>query len=308
MTDRAHHHPPRAAEPPRPEPVMPGACQSGGCGGVPPPPMPAPPSFGEVRVNGVEIPPEAIAREIQHHPAPDPESAWTAAAQALAVRELLLQEARQLGIQGAPEPDALGRPDSEEDARIAALLEQAVVPEEPDEAECRRYYEARRDRFRAPELFEVSHVLVEPRGDDDAAWGAAEAEARVIAADVGDDPAAFARAAQAFSACPSARQEGSLGQIRRGDLVPEIQAAIEALAPGETGREPVRSRFGWHVLRLARRIEGHTLPYEAVRERIAEMLAARAWSLASTRYLAALAERADIDGVRVAPAQDPAAL
>ena len=130
----------------------------------------------------------------------------------------------------------------------------------------------------------------------------------MIAADVGDDPAAFARAAQAFSACPSARQEGSLGQIRRGDLVPEIQAAIEALAPGETGREPVRSRFGWHVLRLARRIEGHTLPYEAVRERIAEMLAARAWSLASTRYLAALAERADIDGVRVAPAQDPAAL
>jgi peptidyl-prolyl cis-trans isomerase C len=287
---------------------MPSACQSGGCGGAAPPPIPPPLSFGEVRVDGIEIPPEAIAREIQHHPAPDPERAWTAAAQALAIRTLLLNEARRLGVAGAPESDALGRVETDEDAAIAALLDREVVPAEPDESECRRYFEARRDRFRAPELFEVGHVLIEPRGDDEAAWGAAQAEARVIAGDVGDDPVAFARAAKAFSACPSAQQDGSLGQIRRGDLVPEIQAAVEALTPGVTGREPVRSRFGWHVLRLARRIEGHALPFDAVRERIAEMLAARAWSVAASRYVAALAERAEIEGVHIAPAADPAAL
>src|SRR5690606_1590999 len=68
----------------RPEPTMMGACQSGGCGGGPALRMPPPPSFSEVRVNGVEIDPEEIAREIQHHPAPDAEAAWVSAARALA--------------------------------------------------------------------------------------------------------------------------------------------------------------------------------------------------------------------------------
>ncbi len=48
-----------------------------------------------VTVNGVEIPLAAIARETQHHPAGNPSEAWTAAARALAIRELLLQEAAQ---------------------------------------------------------------------------------------------------------------------------------------------------------------------------------------------------------------------
>lgn len=280
------------------QPVMPSACQSGGCGGHSPA-MPPPPSFSEVRVNGIEIEPEAIAQEIQHHPAPDAETAWTEAARALAVRELLLQEARRLGISAEPEADEAGRTESEEDATIAALLDQAVEPEMPGEDECRRYYEARQDRFRTPDLFEVSHILVEPESDGGTAWSEAQVQACAIAKEVGDDPAAFAEAAREFSACPSARQDGSLGQVRRGELVPQVQAAIEALTPGRTMPEPVRSRFGWHVIRLHRQIEGQVLPLEAVRGKIAEMLAARSWTVASTRYVAGLAAQAEIEGIAI---------
>lgn len=284
---------------PAAQPVMPSACQSGGCGGGSGPSMPAPPSFGEVRVNGVEIEPEAIAQEIQHHPAPDAETAWTEAARALAVRELLLQEARRLGIVADPEPDEAGRTECEEDAIIAVLLDEAIDSELPGEDECRRYYEARRDRFRTPDLFEVSHILLEPEGDGEVQWLEAQSRARMIAEEVGDDPAAFAEAAREFSACPSAHQDGSLGQVRRGDLVPQVQAAIEALAPGRTMPEPVRSRFGWHIIRLHRQIDGQVLPLEAVRGKIAEMLAARSWTVASTRYVAGLAARAEIEGIAI---------
>lgn len=45
----------------------------------------------------------------------------------------------------------------------------------------------------------------------------------------------------------------------------------------------MRSRHGWHVLRLARRIEGRVLPFEAVQAKIAEMLGARSWSIGVTR-------------------------
>ena len=283
----------------RPAPAMPSACESHGCGGGPEPLIPPPPSFGEVFVNGVEITPEAIAQEIQHHPAPDAETAWMEAARALAVRELLLQEARRLGLEPEPETDEAGRAEAEDEALIRMLLEEEVLPARPGEAECRRYYEANIERFRTPDLFEAAHILIEPEGGDETAWAEAETRARAIVSEVGDDPAAFADAARAFSGCATKQQGGALGQIRRGELVPSVQAGIEALAEGETGRDPIRSRFGWHVLRLHRRIEGRTLAFEVAREKIADMLEARGWSAASGRYVAGLARRGRIEGVLI---------
>jgi peptidyl-prolyl cis-trans isomerase C len=286
---------------PTPTATMPGACQTGGCGG-PEPLLPPPPSFGEVRVDGVEIPPETIALEIQHHPAPDAETAWREAARALVVRELLLREARRRALEPDAETDEAGRRESDDDALVRALLDEAVEPEEPDEAECRRFYEARRERFRTPDLFEVAHVLIEPAREDPDAWDAAETQARAVIAEVGDDPAAFAAAARELSACPSAQQDGSLGQVRRGELLPVVQSALEAIPEGTIRREPVRSPHGWHVLRLHRRIPGRTLPFEVVAGKIAETLGARSWSLAATRFVAGLAGHAEIEGVTVEPA------
>lgn len=283
----------------RPGPKMMSSCETGGCGGGPEPMIPPPPTFGEVRVNGVEITPEAIAEEIQHHPAPDAETAWVEAARALAVRELLLQEAERLGIAAEPLADEADRTETEDDAVVRALLETEVSPSAPAEAECRRYYEANRERFRTPDLFEAAHILIEPEGKDDRAWDAARELAQAIITRVGDDPAAFAEAARTNSACASAQQDGSLGQIRRGELVSEVQAGLEALADGRTAREPVRSRFGWHILRLHRRIAGRTLSFDMVRDRIADMLEARSWSIEAARYVADLAARNNVEGVRI---------
>lgn len=277
-------------------PAMPSACETHGCSGGPEPLLPPPPSFGEVIVNGVEIDPDAIAREIQHHPAPDAETAWTEAARALAVRELLLQEGRRLGLTEAIDADG-SEPD--DDALVTAVLEHEVQPSEARETECRRYYDANVDRFRTPDLFEAAHILLEPEGKDEPAWSAAEAQARALIAEIGDDQAKFAAAARELSGCASAQQDGSLGQIRRGELVPEVQAAIETLADGQTGRAPVRSPFGWHILRLHRRIPGQTLSFEAARPRIADMLEARSWSMEAARYVAELARRGQVEGVQI---------
>ncbi|MEJ8570354.1 peptidylprolyl isomerase [Microbaculum marinum] len=290
----------------RPEPVMMSACQSCGCGGASPRPAP-PPSFSQVRVNGVEVAPEAIAREMQHHSAPDPESAWKEAARALAIRELLLQEAQRLDIDTDPQADEAGRVETEADAVITALLEEEVSPSVPGEEECRRFYETQPGKFRTPNLFEVSHILIEPESDNPEAWVEAEAHSRTIIVEIGDDPAAFAEAARELSACPSAHQDGSLGQVRRGELLPEVQNAIEALREGQTRSEPVRSRYGWHVLRLARRIEGHALPFDVVKDKIAEMLEARSWSIAAARYVAGLAERAQVEGIAIEAMVEPGA-
>ncbi|MFZ5655782.1 MAG: peptidylprolyl isomerase [Pseudomonadota bacterium] len=288
----------------RPEPQMPSACASGGCGGSPAPPRPPAPSFAPVRVNGVELAPEAIAREMQHHPAASLEASWRAAARALAIRELLLQEARRRGLVPEPETDD-GKAEAEDDALVRALMDQAVVPEAPTEAECRRVYEAAPARFRTPDLFEAAHILIEPRTPDDAGWREARSRARALIEQVGHDRARFAECAREVSACPSAQQDGSLGQIQRGDLVPALQEALEALEPGTVAAEPVQSRFGWHVLRLERRIEGRVLPFEMVRARIADLLEARAWATASQRFIDALVRAADVEGIDLEPGAAP---
>jgi peptidyl-prolyl cis-trans isomerase C len=290
-----------AAERERPAPVMPSACESGGCGGseAPRSSLPDPGSFGEVRVNGIEIPPDAIAREIQHHPASSPEEAWKEAARALAVRELLLQEARRLELEADPDEDEAGRSETPEDALVRTLLEETIEPESPKEEEIRRYYETHAERFRTAAIYEASHILIEPESPDEEGWNRAFQQSRSIASEVGNDPAAFASAARSFSTCPSAQQDGSLGQVRRGELVQEVQVALDHLAEGTTAAEPIRSRFGWHVIRLQRKIEGRQLPYDMVKSRIADMLEARSWSMGALRYVAALAERGDVQGVRI---------
>lgn len=288
-----------------PPPVRPAAVPQGGCGA--PPPRPAPPSFPDVRVYDVEIEAEAIARELQHHPAADPVEAWTAAARALVVRALLLRRARELGVAAEADPDDDAQ-EAPEEALVHRLLERELEPAVPDENECRRYYESQRNRFHTPELFEAAHILIEPETDDAAGWAAAEAQARQLIEDIGQSRPAFVQAARTRSTCPSARQDGSLGQVRRGELASPVQAALEDTPAGTNRVEPVRSRFGWHLLRLERRIEGRDLPYEVVEDRIRDTLEARAWAVAAGSYVASLASAARIEGVELAaPTETPCA-
>jgi len=250
-----------------------------------------------VSVNGVVIRHDDISREAQNHPAPTPIAAWTAAARALAVRELLLQEARRIQLAPQPLSDDEGRTETDEEASIRGLIEQHVSTPAPDEATCRRYYEQNLRRFRTPDLYEASHILLAARPDNRAAYAAARVEAETVIAALRDAPEQFAQFALAHSACPSRTVGGNLGQISRGDTTPEFDAALSAMAPGETSSTPIASRFGHHVIRLDRRIEGRQLPFDAVRDRIAQYLVDRARRTAIAQYLARLAACAEIRGV-----------
>ena len=113
-----------------------------------------------ISVNGKVITREVIAREVQNHPAEKPILAWQAAARALVVRELLLQESVRLGIEAEPLRDAEGRSETDEEAAMRELIEREVTTPEPDEAACLRFYEQNRQRFRSGELYEAAHILI----------------------------------------------------------------------------------------------------------------------------------------------------
>ena len=243
-----------------------------------------------VSVNGVVIPSAAIARETQNHQASDPDQAWTLAAQALAIRELLSQEAERLSIVAEPVEDGEGRRETLEEACLRGLVEREVKIPRADEVACRRYYQANLGRFRSADLYEVAHILV-PNGPQ-----ARELAARLIA-ELRQRPESFAETAAVHSACPSGKQGGNLGQIGPGQTVPEFEAALRGLEAGTIHPEPVESRYGLHIVRLDRRIEGRQMPFELVHERIADYLEDAVHRRALRQYVTILAGRAQLTGV-----------
>jgi peptidyl-prolyl cis-trans isomerase C len=250
-----------------------------------------------VSVNGVVIPHDAVAREVQHHPESAPVRAWQQAARALAVRELLLQEARRQGLTAEPLTDGEGRRETDEEALMRALVAREVTVPEPDEDACRRYYDRNRRRFRSADLYEASHILIAARRDQSEGFSAARGRAQALLAMLASEPGRFADLAAAHSDCPSAPAGGNLGQLTRGDTTPEFERALVVLGPGEMTKAPVETRYGFHVIRLDRHIRGRELPFALVRERIAEYLVERAHRTALAQFVARLAARAAITGV-----------
>ena len=256
-----------------------------------------------VSVNGVVLPRDLIAREAQQHPAATPVAAWKAAARSLAVRELLFQEARRIGAEAEPLTDAAGRRETDEEASIRALVEREVSVPEPDSETCRRYYEQNRRRFRSADIYEAAHILIAAPAIDAAAYAKVREQASGLLTDLRQHPERFAGYAQTFSACPSAAQDGNLGQIISGQTTPEFERALKALAPGALCAEPVATRYGFHIIRLDRKIEGRELPFDAVAAQIAEYLAESVRRRAVAQYIARLAARAEIAGIELASAE-----
>lgn len=256
-----------------------------------------------VSVNGVTIPRETIVREMQHHPASKPIAAWQDAARALVVRELLLQRAAHLGISAEPTADTEGRRETEEEALIRGVVEREVTVPEPDDATCRRYYAQNKARFRAPDIYEASHILFAAMPSDREAYARARADAEAVLETLQEDPESFATMARAYSRCPSAAQGGNLGQITRGQTTPEFERGLLALAPGELCVEPVETRYGFHVIRLERKHAGRQLPYEAVAERIAGYLRESVRRRADAQYVARLVSAAEITGLTLEGAE-----
>jgi peptidyl-prolyl cis-trans isomerase C len=262
------------------------------------------PSFPRIVVDGVVIDRKAIAAEMQNHPGGDAAEALREAATALIVRQVLLAEARRLGIAATQEADAAGRRETEEDALIRELIAREVPVPSADEETLQRYYDNNRRRFVTPPLYAASHILFAARRDDDEAFAAARDKAAALREQLVRQPHRFAEFAQGLSDCPSAKVSGSLGQVSSGETTPEFEAALSSLSPEELSN-PVETRYGVHLIRLDRKIDGEQLPFEAVRNRIADYLAERVERRASAQYISQLIGRAHIEGFDLVGSTQP---
>ncbi|WP_050873230.1 peptidylprolyl isomerase [Comamonas testosteroni] len=235
-----------------------------------------------VIVNGVELSDADLKRELPLHA--DAGNPMRQAITALVLRRVLLDEAERQGLVAG-----------DEEAAISALLASQASAPEADEAACRRFYEMHPQRFMVGELVEADHILFQVTPDVN--LDLLRAHAELILKELLADPSRFAEVAREQSNCPSAAVGGSLGQLGRGDTLPEFERTVFALPAGCLAPQLVQTRHGLHIVRVLRHIEGRLLPYEKVARQIAAALSSMSRDTAWRQYVRLLVGRARIEGI-----------
>ncbi len=149
------------------------------------------------------------------------------------------------------------------EAQDLALPEQAI-----DESSLREQYQRRIDEFTAPEERRVRHILISvPEAADESTLKDLRERAQAVKQrlDAGEP---FAEVAAEVSEDPgSADNGGELGWIGRGALDPAFEQAVFATEPQVTS-DPVRSRFGYHLVEVLETRGGEPKPFESVRDEL----------------------------------------
>ena len=74
----------------------------------------------------------------------------------------------------------------------------------------------------------------------------------------------FEDAAREYSSCPSKDAGGNLGEFGRGQMVPEFDSAVFSMEVGEVTKTPIKTQFGYHLIKLNSKTESTTIPYEEI--------------------------------------------
>ncbi len=246
-----------------------------------------------IRVNGVTIDPKAIAQEVQYHPANSQDEALYQSAHALVVRELL----KQAVLADTDLGETAWQTD--EETAISELIDKNVQPTIPNEDSCRQLFDSNPERYVTPPLITARHILLASAPDE----GEERIELKKQALDFiktlqtsQNRDADFIQFAQQYSFCPSKDDGGNLGEIIKGQTVPEFENAVFALPVG-VAVNPIETRFGVHVVEVLTRQDGHALSYEQAKPMIANHLTQQSFHHALTDYLFGLSQQADIENI-----------
>jgi peptidyl-prolyl cis-trans isomerase C len=162
--------------------------------------------------------------------------------------------------------------DAKRDLAISRLIDAEIAPRialKPSQVE--DFYKNNQDRFTQPESVRASHILIRfPEGADAAAKAQAKTKAQKILKDLkgGKD---FAALAKQHSEDGSAQIGGDLGFFPQGQMVGPFNDVAFSLKPGATS-DLVETQFGYHIIRVAEKRPGRTVPLEEVRPKVEQYL------------------------------------
>lgn len=150
-----------------------------------------------------------------------------------------------------------------EDLLISYAGDKAISSARVPEDDVRGYYEENKSQFVTGESVNASHILVE-----------SEKKALTIIEKLNAGEITFEAAAQEYSSCPSKDAGGNLGDFTRGQMVPEFDTAVFSMKVGEITKSPIKTQFGYHIIKLNAKSEPKALEYSEVHDELYGMLLA----------------------------------
>ena len=223
----------------------------------------------------------------------------------------------QLQIQNKTEESYIkeqsAKPEIQKMAAIQQYLDKEIAGKiKVDDAAAKAYYDKNIKRFTEPadakDAIRASHILIGVKeGAKAEEQAAAKAKTEALIAELKKAPNTFAAVAARESACPSKAEGGSLGAFRTGEMVPEFEKAAGALKIGEMTAVPVKTSYGYHIIRREA-LRGETvIPFEKVKPMIVNMLKGQQSQETMEKLIAQLETAAKVEYMIKPAAPAPAA-
>ena len=148
-----------------------------------------------------------------------------------------------------------------EELLIEFAAEKAIAGITVTDEELTKYYEENKENFNTGATVNASHILV-----------ATEDEAKDVLSKIKGGEMSFEDAARKYSSCPSKENGGCHGEFSRGQMVPEFDEAVFAMAEGEITESPVKTQFGYHLIKLNSKSDSKMIELSEIRDELYGML------------------------------------
>jgi peptidyl-prolyl cis-trans isomerase C len=168
---------------------------------------------------------------------------------------LLYQEAIRKGLNNDREVQRVIE-EAKKKILIAKLLKDQVDDSiKITDEDVKQYYDEHHEKYMTPEIMRVSHILVPTKE-----------EAEKILAEI-NQGSGFEDVARAKSVDPTAQRGGDVGYFPKGQLMPEFEAGCDNLKVGDISGV-VKTKLGYHIIKLTDRRKPELRPIEQVKENI----------------------------------------
>jgi len=195
--------------------------------------------------------------------------------------------------------------DVREELKIRRWMESQIKAPEVSDADAKSFYDSNLKEFEQPETVKASHILfmVDADAPADVVKQKEEAAKKAAArAKAGED---FTTLAKELSEEPGAKESGGdLGFFPKDRMVPEFANAAFAQKPNDIS-EPVKTQFGWHVIKVTDKKAAGTVPFDEVDDQITSYLKTMRQREAVQKVMKDLKDSAKVQ--TFLPAVDPAA-
>jgi peptidyl-prolyl cis-trans isomerase C len=197
-------------------------------------------------------------------------------------RELVYQDAKKMKLD--KDPEYLEKVKEFEKMTLISLILKKEVEDKAkvDDAEVKEFFDKNADKFTIGTKIRASHILVETEDQ------AKKLRERIKKGE------SFEKLAETFSKDKgSASKGGDIGYFGSGQMVPEFERAVMGLKTNEIS-EPVKTRFGYHIIKLVDVAKGETASFEQSKEPIRKQLLAEKQKSLIDSYIGNLMKKTDI--------------